>query len=121
MWFATLGLVVLMLATVSVARTVQAPQPRRIAIEAERFNFTPSRIKLTAGDEIDIVLRSADTAHGFKVEGTDIAIEIPKRGRGDVVVHFKASQVGRFTFECHRMCGAGHAFMRGEIVVEEKE
>jgi heme/copper-type cytochrome/quinol oxidase subunit 2 len=38
-----------------------------------------------------------------------------------VVVSFKGEQPGRFTFECNRMCGAGHHFMRGEIVVEARE
>ena len=98
-----------------------SPQVRRIVIEAERFAFSPSRIKLAPGEEIEIALRSADTAHGFEVEGTDIAVEIPKRGKGEVVVRFKASEVGRFRYECHRMCGAGHHFMRGEIVVEARE
>jgi cytochrome c oxidase subunit 2 len=103
------------------AAVAQAPALRRITIEAERFNFAPSRIKLTQGEEIDIVLKSADTGHGFKVEGTDISLEIPKRGKGDVVVRYKAAEVGRFKYECNRMCGAGHHFMRGEIVVEAKE
>ena len=99
----------------------QPPQVRRIVVEAERFAFSPSRIKLAPGDEIEIALRSADTAHGFRVEGTDISVEIPKRGKGEVVVRYKASQPGRFRYECHRMCGAGHHFMRGEIVVQAKE
>ena len=99
----------------------QAPSVRRVTIEAERFSFTPSRIKLAHGEEIDIVLRSADTGHGFKVEGTDISLAIPKRGQGEVVVRYKAAEVGRFTYECNRMCGAGHHFMRGEIVVEPGE
>ena len=99
----------------------QAPAPRRILIEAERFNFTPSRVKLTVGYEVEFVLRSADTSHGFSVDDTDIDLEIPKRGKGDAVVRFTAATPGRFAFECDRMCGAGHAFMRGEIVVEEKK
>ncbi|MGH9308154.1 MAG: cupredoxin domain-containing protein [Vicinamibacterales bacterium] len=108
-------------ATLCHAAASQAPQPRTVEIEAERFSFSPSRIKLTEGEEIDIVLRSADTAHGFKVEGTDISIEIPKRGKGEVVVRYQASKAGRFKYECNRMCGAGHHFMRGEIVVEARE
>lgn len=108
-------------ATLGLAPASQPPQPRKVVIEAERFSFSPSRIKLTEGEEIDIVLRSADTAHGFEVEGTDISIRIPKRGRGEVVVRYKASAAGRFKYECNRMCGAGHHFMRGEIVVEARE
>ena len=100
----------------------QAPRPaRRILIEAERFNFTPSRVKLRVGDDVEFVLRSADTSHGFSVDGTDIDLEIPKRGKGDAVARFTAATPGTFAFECDRMCGAGHAFMRGEIIVEERK
>jgi cytochrome c oxidase subunit 2 len=113
------GFILIMLAFGATVR--QAPEVRRVVIEAERFNFTPSRVKVAPGEEIDLVLRSADTAHGFKVEGTDIAVAIPKRGRGEIVVRYKSPQEGRVTFECNRMCGAGHHFMRGEIVVERQE
>ena len=94
--------------------------PRKVTVEAERFSFSPSRIKLAVGEEIEIHLRSADTSHGFRVEGTDIDVEIPKRGKGEAVVRFTGATEGRFKFECNRMCGAGHHFMRGEIVVEAK-
>ena len=94
-------------------------QLRKVTVEAERFAFTPSRIRVALGEEIEIHLRSADTAHGFEVQGTEINVTIPKRGRGEQVVTFKGDKPGRFTFECNRMCGAGHHFMRGEIVVVE--
>ena len=110
-----------LMATFTLAGTGQAPQPRTISIEAERFSFSPSRIKVEPGEEIEIRLRSADTSHGFKIEGTDINVEIPKRGKGEAVVRYKPLTAGRYKFECSRMCGAGHHFMRGEIVVEAKE
>ena len=91
--------------------------PRKVTIEAERFSFSPSRIKVAVGEEVELHLRSADTSHGFRVEGTDIDVEIPKRGKGEAVVRFKGEAVGRHTFECNRMCGAGHHFMRGVLVV----
>ena len=108
--------------TALVAAGARAAQdsPRKVNVEAERFSFSPSRIKLAVGEEIEIHLRSADTAHGFRVDGTDIDVEIPKRGKGEAVVRFTGAAEGRFKFECNRMCGAGHHFMRGEIVVEAK-
>ena len=33
---------------------------------------------------------------------------------------FRADTPGRYTFECSKMCGAGHNFMRGELVVRER-
>lgn len=111
----------LILSSFAVGGTGQPAQPRTISIEAERFSFSPSRIKVEPGEEIEIRLRSADTAHGFKIEGTDIDVEIPKRGKGEAAVRYKSLTAGRFKFECNRMCGAGHHFMRGEILVEPKD
>ena len=95
----------------------QAPERRVIRITAERFSFSPSEIVLDEGEEVEIRLRSDDTSHGFRVAGTNVKVAIPKRGKGEVSVVFKAERAGRYTFDCHRMCGAGHDFMRGAIEV----
>jgi cytochrome c oxidase subunit 2 len=92
-------------------------QPRVVRVAAERFAFTPSRIELTSGEPIELVIPSEDTAHGFRLRGSSIDVEIPKRGRGEMRVPLTLEEPGRYAFECSRMCGAGHAFMRGEIVV----
>jgi cytochrome c oxidase subunit 2 len=92
-----------------------------IDITAERFSFTPSEIRVPAGTTLEIRLRSDDTAHGFRILGTDVDIELPKRGRGMASVTFTPPEAGRYTFECSRVCGAGHAFMRGVIVVSDSK
>src|SRR5262245_9439447 len=94
-----------------------AQDARVIEIAAERFTFTPSEIRVAAGTRLEIRLESDDTAHGFHIVGTDVDIELPKRGRGTATVTFQP-QAGRYTFECSRVCGAGHEFMRGVIIAE---
>jgi heme/copper-type cytochrome/quinol oxidase subunit 2 len=32
---------------------------------------------------------------------------------------FRPEKAGRYVFECSKLCGAGHSFMRGVIVVSE--
>ena len=92
--------------------------PKRVVrVSAERFAFTPSRIVVDAGEEIEMRVSSDDTAHGFHIAGTSVNVVIPKRGRGEVSVTFRAPEPGRYVFECTRMCGAGHHFMRGELLV----
>lgn len=91
---------------------------RVIEITAERFTFTPSEIRVKAGTRLEIRLQSDDTAHGFHIVGTDVDIELPKRGRGVATVMFEP-QAGRYTFECSQLCGAGHEFMRGVIIATE--
>jgi len=88
-----------------------------VEITAERFSFTPSEIRVKAGTRLEIRLRSEDTAHGFRIIGTDIDLELAKRGRGVKTVTFEPA-AGRYTFECSQLCGAGHEFMRGVIIAE---
>ena len=90
-----------------------AQNARVIEITAE-----PSEIRVKAGERLDIRLESDDTAHGFHIVGTDVDIELPKRGRGAATVTFQP-KAGRYTFECSRVCGAGHEFMRGVIIATE--
>lgn len=111
----------LLAATAALAGSAPAEPLRVVKIHAERFDFSPSRVTVAPGEEIEIRLTSEDTAHGFRVEDTDINVEIPKRGQGEVVVRFTTTRDGTYRFECSRMCGAGHHFMRGQIVVKEKK
>ena len=88
-----------------------------VSIVAERFSFTPSQIRVPVGTMLELRVRSEDTMHGFRIVGHDIDLAVPKRRQGEAVVMFEATTAGRYRFECSRLCGAGHNFMRGEIVV----
>lgn len=95
------------------------PRSQLVEISAERFSFTPSEIKATVGITLRIRLKSDDTVHGFHIIGSDVNIEIPKRGRGVTNVSFTPDKPGRYEFECSRLCGAGHGFMHGVIIVSD--
>jgi heme/copper-type cytochrome/quinol oxidase subunit 2 len=101
----------------SASRTIQTGSPRVIEITAERFEFWPSEISMNEGEEVELRVRSDDTIHGFRIIGTGVNLVVPKRGKGEAVGRFTGVRPGRYTFECSRMCGAGHNFMRGELVV----
>jgi cytochrome c oxidase subunit 2 len=96
-------------------------QRRVIEVTAERFAFFPSEIELEVGEEVELRIESDDTAHGFHIAGTTTNVSIPKRGQGTASVVVRFDTPGRHTFECSRMCGAGHHFMRGEILVRASE
>lgn len=100
--------------------TLGAQERRVIRISAERFAFTPSRIEIDAGEPVELRLKSDDTSHGFRIIGLETNVAVPKRGKGEMVVQLLIDKPGRYTFECSRMCGAGHNFMRGELVVRER-
>jgi cytochrome c oxidase subunit II len=94
-------------------------EPNVVRVTAERYTFTPSHIKVKRGTIVELRLRSEDTNHGFHIVGSPFNAIIPKRGRGEATLVFRADSVGRYTFECSKMCGAGHNFMRGTLTVEE--
>lgn len=92
--------------------------PQVVEIDAERFSFTPSELRVKAETPVEFRLRSDDTDHGFRILGTDINVTIPKRGKGVATVSFVPPKPGRYIFECSKVCGAGHAFMRGTLIAE---
>ena len=91
---------------------------RVIHVVAERFTFVPSQIKLRQGEVVELRIRSLDTNHGFLIREADVNVIVPKRGKGDARILFRAQRKGVFPFECSKACGAGHTMMRGSIVVE---
>jgi cytochrome c oxidase subunit 2 len=96
----------------------QAPPPQVIEITAERFEFWPSEVTVVEGQPVQLRLRSDDTMHGFRLLGQATNVLIPKRGKGYASVTLPDLKAGRYTFECSRLCGAGHNFMRGVLVVK---
>lgn len=94
------------------------PGPRVVRVSAERFAFSPSEIVVERGTTIEFHLTSDDTDHGFRIVGTDVNAEIPKRRRGEAVVKYVADTAGRFVIECSRPCGAGHTAMRATLIVK---
>ena len=112
-----LGLVVM---TSMAPGSDRADAQERVVVEvvAERFTFTPSEIRVSVGTMLELRVTSDDTMHGFRIVGRNVDLAVPKRRQGEAVVLFEANEVGRFRFECSRLCGAGHNFMQGEIVVE---
>jgi cytochrome c oxidase subunit II len=102
----------------ALALNVRQQTAQVIDITVERFSFTPSEFRVKAGAPVEIRLRSEDTDHGFRILGTDINVTIPKRGKGIATVTFQPPSAGRYVFECSKLCGAGHSFMRGTLIAE---
>ena len=103
--------------------TPQDPGPKTqdlkvVRVSAERFAFSPSEIVVEKGTTIEFHLTSDDTNHGFRIVGTGVNAEIPKRRRGETVVKYVADTEGTFVIECSRPCGAGHTAMRATLVVK---
>ena len=119
----TLAIAAALVVTARAQSQAPAPAPavegQTVEVTAERFAFQPSEIKVAVGTTLTVVLKSDDTTHGFRIKGEGVNVQIPKRGRGTVTATFTPAKAGKYTFECSRICGAGHGFMRGTIVAVE--
>jgi heme/copper-type cytochrome/quinol oxidase subunit 2 len=104
--------------TLALSRAQERAPERRVAIVAERFSYSPSRIKVKLGTTVEFVLSSEDTYHGFKIRELAIDVRIPAQGKGEKKVKVTFPKLGTYVFECSRPCGAGHNAMRGIIIVE---
>ena len=119
-WVPALIGVLLLGAGIAVARS-NGQERVVVPVLAERFSFTPSEIRVPVGVTLELRVRSDDTMHGFRIAGHGVNVAVPKRRQGEVVVEFDAREAGRYRFECSRLCGAGHQFMHGEIVVVDPD
>jgi cytochrome c oxidase subunit 2 len=111
---------IVLAATTMAAGSMPAPQgpaARVIDMTAERFEFWPAEVIVTEGEVVELRVRSEDTLHGFRLVGTSTNVMVPKRGKGLATATLAGLKPGRYTFECSRMCGAGHHFMRGALIV----
>src|SRR5262245_52883561 len=111
-------LLVVLLAAIAQVPGAAFQAPKVIKITAERFAYTPSEIVVEKGTTIEFHLTSDDTDHGFKIVGTDVNVEIPKRRRGETIVKYVADTAGEFVIECSRPCGAGHTAMKAILKVQ---
>jgi cytochrome c oxidase subunit 2 len=98
--------------------TVSAPPI--IEVIARKFEFEPSRIEVTQGDHVRLVVRSEEGVHGFAIKKFKVNKMVP-RGREPVTVDFVASAPGTFPILCSEFCGDGHDDMTGTLVVRAKE
>ncbi len=93
-----------------------------IHVEVERFKFIPERIQVRQGERVRLVFTSRDTRHGVAIAEYGIyEDEIPPRRKGEVALEFTPDRPGTFIYRCAHLCGAGHAMMRGLLVVEPAE
>src|SRR5262245_32962364 len=100
----------------TVAGSTRATQPvHEVSIVAKKFTFEPAEVQLVAGEPVRLVIRSADSVHGFALPELKIDVQIPKGGE-PVVTEFTAPAPGRYEIVCSEFCGRGHARMKAALV-----
>jgi heme/copper-type cytochrome/quinol oxidase subunit 2 len=94
---------------------VVAPQERTFRIDARQFAYSPSELKVNAGDTVTIQLVSTDVVHGLYVDRYNVSVEADP-GQSATLT-FVADKPGSFRFRCNITCGAMHPFMIGKLTV----
>jgi len=93
------------------------PAVKEIAIKAEKYKFTPSKIEIPLNTTVKFMITADDRDHGFEIEGVkDSCIKIEK-GQTKAV-EYKATKAGEFKFKCCDFCGLGHGGMKGSFTVK---
>ena len=102
-----------------VSRTRAQGEPRTIEVTVKRFGFEPSRIEVTEGERVRLVVSSGDGVHGVEIKKFRVTKKVP-RGGDPVTIEFVASAAGEFPILCSEYCGEGHEEMKGMLVVAAK-
>ncbi len=76
---------------------------------------TRDTLRVPAGENVRLSVTSADVFHDFGIIGYDIKTDaIPGRTN---TLWFYPNAPGNFTIQCFELCGSGHAFMKGTLLV----
>jgi heme/copper-type cytochrome/quinol oxidase subunit 2 len=84
-------------------------------VEASRFAYTPSILKVKVGDQVTIDLTSVDVVHGLSIDGYDLEINADPGQTARLT--FTADRPGTYRLRCSVTCGSMHPFMIGKLQV----
>ena len=82
------------------------------------WQFEPRNIEVPVGSTITFYVTSTDIQHGFKLQDTNINMQIVPGEVSKLSYTFEA--VGEYPYICTEYCGLGHASMFGTLTVVEK-
>lgn len=83
--------------------------PRRIEIEAKRFDFSPGEITLKRGEPVILVVKSVDVAHGLRFR--ELNLDVKAKAHETAEIRFTPEKTGDFVGHCSVFCGSGHGAM----------
>jgi len=89
---------------------------KEFTMTAKQWVFIPDTIKVKEGDNVVLNIKSIDVAHGIGI--LEFGVNEYLSPGNTVKIEFTADKKGEFGFFCNVQCGAGHAGMRGKIIVE---
>lgn len=88
-------------------------------VVARTFLFEPRELVVPVGSTVTIYVSSVDVQHGYKVQDTNINMQIVPGEVSKLTYTF--DRVGEFPYICTEFCGLGHAAMFGVVKVIDGE
>lgn len=82
---------------------------------AQTWSFSPRDLVVPVGSEVTFYVTSIDLQHGFKINDTNVNMQIVPGQVSKLVHNFE--EVGTFPILCTEYCGKGHAAMFGQVTV----
>ena len=83
---------------------------------SRQFAFEPLEITVPVGSTVTFYVTSVDVQHGFKIQDTNINLQIVPGYVSPLTATF--DQPGVYPYICTEFCGLGHAGMFGQLIVE---
>ena len=83
---------------------------------SRQYLFQPNTITVPVGSSVTFYLTSIDVQHGFKLQDTNVNMQVVPGEVSKLTVEF--DEAGVFDYICNEFCGAGHAQMFGSVIVE---
>jgi len=84
-------------------------------VVAKTFTFEPRELEVPVGSKVTIYVTSVDVQHGFKLQDTNVNMQIVPGQVSKLTYTF--DRVGEFPYICTEYCGQGHAAMYGVVSV----
>ncbi len=85
---------------------------------ATTWQFEPREVEVPVGSTVSFYVTSTDIQHGFKLQDTNINMQIVPGQVSKLTYTF--DEVGTYDYICTEYCGVGHAAMFGSLTVVEK-
>lgn len=86
-------------------------------IISRQYLFQPREITVPVGSTVTFYVTSVDVQHGFKLQDTNVNLQIVPGEVSKLTVEF--DEAGEHIYICNEFCGIGHAAMFGSVTVED--
>jgi cytochrome c oxidase subunit II len=84
--------------------------------QSSPWRFYPSELTIPVGSTVTFYVTSADVQHGFRVQDTNINLQILP-GQISKATH-TFDKAGEYPYICGEYCGVGHQTMYGKLTVK---